>query len=104
MYIQGRSRNHSCRGKDISIMYSEFVFVALGIDYGNRMGQIVICGLSTSEIVSHIISETACFSVGGGAGELLNKKWVVFLIFSTTFVWNIFHSKKNSPRYYHKCA
>jgi hypothetical protein len=26
------------------------------------------------------------------------------LIFSTTFVWNISHSKKNSRRYYHKCA
>jgi hypothetical protein len=26
------------------------------------------------------------------------------LIFSTTFVWNISHSKKNPARYYHKCA
>jgi hypothetical protein len=25
------------------------------------------------------------------------------LIFSTTFVWNISHSKKNSARYYHGC-
>jgi hypothetical protein len=83
MYIQGRSRNHSCRGKEISITYYKFVFVALCIRYGNRMGRIIICGLSDSEIVWHIISEKACFSVGGG---LLSKKWVVFLIFSTTFV------------------
>jgi hypothetical protein len=26
------------------------------------------------------------------------------LIFSTTFIWNISHSKKNSLRYYHKCV
>jgi hypothetical protein len=26
------------------------------------------------------------------------------LIFSTTFVWNISHSKKNSASYYHKCT
>jgi len=25
------------------------------------------------------------------------------LIFSTHFVWNSAHSKKNSARYYHKC-
>ena len=24
-------------------------------------------------------------------------------IFTTTFVWNTFHSKKNWARYYHKC-
>jgi hypothetical protein len=26
------------------------------------------------------------------------------LILSTTFVWNISHSKKNSEIYYHKCT
>jgi hypothetical protein len=26
------------------------------------------------------------------------------LIFSTTSVWSISHSKKNSARYYHKCT
>jgi len=35
------------------------------------------------------------FLVGGG--ELLNMKCVS--IFSTTFIRNIFHSKKNRPRY-----
>jgi hypothetical protein len=34
--------------------------------------------------------------------DLLNMKCV--MIFSTTFVWNISHSKKNSARYYQKCT
>ena len=39
----------------------------------------------------------------------MNKKQVIghkmcVLIFSTTFVWNISHSKKNQARYYHKCT
>jgi hypothetical protein len=31
-----------------------------------------------------------------------HKKYV--LIFSSSFVWNISHSKKNSATYYHECA
>jgi len=27
-----------------------------------------------------------------------------FVTFSTTFVWNMSHCKKNSARYYHKCS
>jgi hypothetical protein len=34
---------------------------------------------------------------------LIEHKMCV-LIFSTTFVWNISHSKKKSGRYYHKCT
>jgi surface polysaccharide O-acyltransferase-like enzyme len=37
-----------------------------------------------------------------GKKKLLNIKCV--LIFCTTFVWNISHSKKNSARYYHQCT
>ena len=29
---------------------------------------------------------------------------IFFLIFSTNFVWNISHSKKNSATFYHKCT
>jgi hypothetical protein len=35
--------------------------------------------------------------------DIIEHKLFV-LIFSTTIVWNISHSKKNSARYYHKCA
>jgi hypothetical protein len=34
----------------------------------------------------------------------VTKRKMCVLIFSTAFVWNISHSKKNSARYYHKCT
>ena len=52
---EGRSCNHSCSGKAISITYSEWVFVALGIGHAMRERHIVICGLSGSAVFSHII-------------------------------------------------
>jgi hypothetical protein len=39
--IEGRSRNHCCRGKAISIRYSECVFVALVIHHAMRMRHII---------------------------------------------------------------
>jgi hypothetical protein len=54
--IEARSRNHCCRGKAISITYSECVSVALAIQHAKRMRRIVICGLSDSTIFFHIIS------------------------------------------------
>ena len=55
------------------------MFVALGIHHGNRMGHIVICGLSDSEIFSHIISETACFFSGE---KFIEQRIVFFFKFS----------------------
>jgi hypothetical protein len=40
-----RSCHHCCNGKEISITYSENVFVALGIQDPMGMGHIVICRL-----------------------------------------------------------
>jgi hypothetical protein len=42
--------------KAISITYSACVFVALGIQHAMRMRHTVICGLSSSTILFHIIS------------------------------------------------
>jgi hypothetical protein len=54
--IAGRSCNHCCSGKAMSIKYSECVFVALGIQQRIRMLHIDICDLSGSTIFFHIIS------------------------------------------------
>ena len=60
--IVARSCNHYFSGKAISITYSECVFVASGIQHTTHMRLFVICGLSGSAILSHIISQTARFS------------------------------------------
>ena len=54
------------------------------------MHNTVICGLSGSTILFHIISQTARFSGGGD-----NEHKMCVLMFSITFVWNISHPKKN---------
>ena len=40
------SRNHCCSGKAISITYSDYVFVALGIHNAKRMSRIVFSCVS----------------------------------------------------------
>jgi hypothetical protein len=54
--IQTPTRNHYCGGKAISITYSGFVFVALGIQHAMRMRHIVNCGLPGSTISLYAIS------------------------------------------------
>ena len=44
--IEARSCNHFSSGKARYIIYSECVFVALGIQVAMHMRRIVICGLS----------------------------------------------------------
>jgi tRNA A22 N-methylase len=48
-------------GKPLSIIHSECVFVALGIQHAMRMRHIVICGLSGSTIFFHIILQKKNF-------------------------------------------
>ena len=57
---EARSRNHFCSGKAISTTYSECVSVTFVIQRAVRMHHIVICGLSGSTIVFHIISYKMC--------------------------------------------
>ena len=75
--------------KAVGITYSRQVSVALCIQHAMRMFHIVICGLSGFTTCFQIISYRARFS---GEKKLLDIKCV--LIFSTTSVSNIFHTKK----------
>jgi hypothetical protein len=56
-----RSCNHCYSGNAISFIYSECMFVTLGIQHAMRMRHIVICGLPRSTVLFHI-SKMARFS------------------------------------------
>jgi hypothetical protein len=83
-----RVRYDCCHGKAMSIISSECVSVALVFQHAMRVcciTHIFICGLPYFCIISfhkNVIDHKMCV-----------------LIFSTSSVWNIFHSKKNWARY-----
>jgi len=94
------SCNHCCSGKAISITYSECVFIALVIQHAKGMHCILL-----SNVVC--LAVPYFFTISYKWHNFQKKKVVehnMFVwIFSTTFVWNIPHSKKLT-RYYHKCT
>jgi hypothetical protein len=96
--IEARSRNHCCSEKEISITYSESVFVAFVIQQAMRLRRIILSSVACLPVpyFSHYLIH------GTAVGRtLLNIKCVV--TFSTTFVQNISHSKKKRAQY-HKCT
>jgi len=54
--IKAFACKYCCGRKAINITYSECVFVGLGIQHAVRMRRVIICGLSGSTILFHIIS------------------------------------------------
>jgi hypothetical protein len=108
-YIKARSRNRCCNGEAASITYlcvcacvwvwvhgRGCALVALVIQHAMRH-HIVTCGLSGSTTFSTLSHKRHEF----WKKKLPKAKCV--LIFSKTFIWNIYHSKKNSASYCHKC-
>jgi len=61
-YRKARSCEHCCRGKEISITYSQFMFLALVIENAKRMSRIASCVQSGCTLFFHIISLTTRFS------------------------------------------
>jgi hypothetical protein len=69
--IQARSCNHCCRGKAISITYSECVFVALVIQHAMRIRHIVMRPVRLHHMFPHYLIKGTIFEK-----TLLNIKCV----------------------------
>jgi hypothetical protein len=98
--IEKRLRNHCCREKAIRITYFERVFVALIIQHAKRMRRII---LSPTACPAVPYFSTLSHKQRNFREEVIEHKMCVLML-STTFVWNISHSKKNSARNYHNCT
>jgi hypothetical protein len=87
--IEVRSRNDCCRGKAISITYSECVSVALVIQHAKRMRRIILPSVACLALpyFSSLSHKRHDFRE-----KIIEHKMCV-LIFCTTFVRNIYHSE-----------
>ena len=74
VHIEGRSGNYFFRGKAISILCSECVYVALGIQHAMRIRHIVLCNLPNSTIFFPTLSHQE--HDFRRRKRLLNVKWV----------------------------
>jgi hypothetical protein len=92
--IEARTCNHCRSGKAISITQIKCAFVALGIQHEMRMRHMVNCGMPGCTVFFYIISYKARFP----KKKLYWTNNVLFHFFKT-FVWIIFHSRKNLESY-----
>jgi hypothetical protein len=77
--------------------FSENVLAALGIQHVKRMRHNVMWPARLYNIF-HAISKPHDFR------KSVFKHQISVLVFSTTFIWNLSHSKKKWTTYCHKCA
>jgi len=96
--ILALSSYHYCCTKAICITYSACVSVTTVIQHAKRIRRII---LSTAAVPYFSPLPPKQYDFRGGG--VFEHKMCVF-IFSKTFVRNIFHSKKNSAKYNHKCT
>ena len=80
--IEALSRNRFCRGKAVTIKYSECVFITLSIQHSMRTH--VILSFVVSSTVPHFFTLSHKLREFQGGGIFLNINCV--LIFSTIFV------------------
>jgi hypothetical protein len=98
---EARSRNHCCRGKAISITYSECVSVALVIQHGKRMRCIILESVAS---LSLPYFSTLPHKRHDFRGEKNIEHKICVFDFLYNFCRNISHPKKNLARYCHKCT
>jgi hypothetical protein len=80
--MEVRSRNHCCRGKAISITYSEDVSVALGMQHAKSMRRIILSPVACPALqyFSALSHKRHDFR-----GRKNTEHKMTLLIFSTTF-------------------
>jgi hypothetical protein len=88
--IEVRSSNHCCRGKAVSIIYSECAFVALEIQHAKRTRRIILSSVFylALQLLPHYLKSGTIF------GKKVIEHKMCVLIFITTFVLHISHYKK----------
>jgi hypothetical protein len=94
----GRSYNHCCSRKTISVTYSDCLFLALVMQHVKRVS-LLYCRLwyvRLCNIFQHYFINDAIF----GNKAIVHKLCV--LIFPTTLFWNVSHYKKNWAWHYRK--
>jgi len=91
--------------KQISITYSNCVWVCVCVAlvmqhvmrrHRTKLSSVSCLAVSYSFKLSYINGMIF-------RGKKVTEHKCAFFIFSTTFVWNMYHSEKNWARYYHKC-